>query len=323
MGIALIAAIDKPPFIVSETGWGEFPLNIRIQFAPETGEKALQFTHGLKLHHWGPAVQGPVQPEGREKSASVAGGEGEKVEVVGEVTGTPIGTAPPPKPASTSGGRAGTGPSSVATPVDVDMDADGAASVADTGKPSDADAEGEKDADAEGEADIDGEGEVDADAEGEEDIEVDGIGSGTASRDGEGVNGNGNGGDAMEVDTPGGQGSVQADPALQANTQADENPSEDPSLNANILPVHSWQYDQIIFSDPTQTLYELLLAHPETPLPAKSLRRGAAEGEGAILEKDRGSAGVPMEFTRGLERGEEMKLEKARRELVMETDRWR
>jgi YEATS domain-containing protein 4 len=42
-------AIDKPPFAVTETGWGEFPLNIRVQFAPETGEKSVNFVHQLRL----------------------------------------------------------------------------------------------------------------------------------------------------------------------------------------------------------------------------------------------------------------------------------
>jgi len=44
--------IDKPPFEVIETGWGEFDIQIRITFVPESGEKTLAFYHHLKLHPW-------------------------------------------------------------------------------------------------------------------------------------------------------------------------------------------------------------------------------------------------------------------------------
>ncbi|KAF8138749.1 yeats family protein [Boletus edulis] len=44
--------VDKPPFEVSETGWGEFEIQIRINFVAESGEKAITFYHHLKLHPW-------------------------------------------------------------------------------------------------------------------------------------------------------------------------------------------------------------------------------------------------------------------------------
>ncbi|KAF9651717.1 yeats-domain-containing protein [Thelephora ganbajun] len=44
--------IDKPPFEVSETGWGEFEIAIRISFVPEAGEKQMTLYHHLKLHPW-------------------------------------------------------------------------------------------------------------------------------------------------------------------------------------------------------------------------------------------------------------------------------
>jgi len=44
--------IDKPPFEVSETGWGEFEVQIRITFVPESGEKVIVLYHHLKLHPW-------------------------------------------------------------------------------------------------------------------------------------------------------------------------------------------------------------------------------------------------------------------------------
>ncbi|KAH8918850.1 yeats-domain-containing protein [Atractiella rhizophila] len=44
--------VDKPPFEVTETGWGEFDIQIRIQFTQESGEKPISFMHHLKLHAW-------------------------------------------------------------------------------------------------------------------------------------------------------------------------------------------------------------------------------------------------------------------------------
>nr|VWO96102.1 N/A [Ganoderma boninense] len=44
--------VDKPPFEVSETGWGEFEVTIRVYFVQESGEKAITFYHHLKLHPW-------------------------------------------------------------------------------------------------------------------------------------------------------------------------------------------------------------------------------------------------------------------------------
>ncbi|KAI0307054.1 yeats family protein [Multifurca ochricompacta] len=44
--------VDKPPFEVTETGWGEFEIQIRITFIPEAGEKPVLLYHHLKLHPW-------------------------------------------------------------------------------------------------------------------------------------------------------------------------------------------------------------------------------------------------------------------------------
>ncbi|KAI8056765.1 yeats family-domain-containing protein [Syncephalis plumigaleata] len=42
--------ITKPPYEVTETGWGEFDVGIQIQFPPETAEKPVVFYHHLRLH---------------------------------------------------------------------------------------------------------------------------------------------------------------------------------------------------------------------------------------------------------------------------------
>jgi YEATS domain-containing protein 4 len=52
--------IDRPPFQVTETGWGEFDIMVRIMFVPESGEKPLTVYHRLKLHPWHPVtIQAP------------------------------------------------------------------------------------------------------------------------------------------------------------------------------------------------------------------------------------------------------------------------
>lgn len=43
-------SIESPPFEVTETGWGEFEIAIRIFLAPVSGEKPIQIYHHLRLH---------------------------------------------------------------------------------------------------------------------------------------------------------------------------------------------------------------------------------------------------------------------------------
>lgn len=49
--------IEQPPFELTETGWGEFEIQIRILFASCAGEKQLVLHHHLKLHPYGPEFQ--------------------------------------------------------------------------------------------------------------------------------------------------------------------------------------------------------------------------------------------------------------------------
>lgn len=60
-------SIEKPPFEVTETGWGEFEISIRVYFAPESGEKSITLYHHLKLHPWeananAPPIPAPIGP---------------------------------------------------------------------------------------------------------------------------------------------------------------------------------------------------------------------------------------------------------------------
>ena len=66
--------IDKAPFQVTESGWGEFEIQIKIFFVPEANEKPITLFHHLKLHPWlqqvaavesepaAPAIPAPLPP---------------------------------------------------------------------------------------------------------------------------------------------------------------------------------------------------------------------------------------------------------------------
>ncbi|KAK9451088.1 yeats family-domain-containing protein [Limtongia smithiae] len=50
-------SIEEPPFEVTETGWGEFEISIRVYFVPEASEKNVVMYHHLKLHPYGPKAE--------------------------------------------------------------------------------------------------------------------------------------------------------------------------------------------------------------------------------------------------------------------------
>ncbi len=50
--------IEGPPFSVTETGWGEFEVQMKLYFVPEANEKAQTLWHQLKLHPYGPDADG-------------------------------------------------------------------------------------------------------------------------------------------------------------------------------------------------------------------------------------------------------------------------
>ncbi|KAI4214652.1 MAG: hypothetical protein LQ351_002725 [Letrouitia transgressa] len=50
--------IESPPFQVTETGWGEFEVAIKLYFVPEANEKPQTLWHHLKLHPYGPDAEG-------------------------------------------------------------------------------------------------------------------------------------------------------------------------------------------------------------------------------------------------------------------------
>lgn len=53
-----VRTVETPPFEVVETGWGEFEIQIKLYFTPESGEKPQTLWHSLKLHPYGPDAEG-------------------------------------------------------------------------------------------------------------------------------------------------------------------------------------------------------------------------------------------------------------------------
>ena len=94
-----------------------------------------------------------------------------------------------------------------------------------------------------------------------------------------------------------------------------------PEVAAKAGPVHSWQYDEIVFNDPYQTFLNILIAHPPTPLP-KSKRRPVPFHIANPGSFEASKGGVP-EFTQEMEREEAERLENARKAVISEQDKWR
>jgi YEATS domain-containing protein 4 len=255
MTTATGTAIDKPPFAVTETGWGEFPLNIRVQFAPETGEKSVNFVHQLRLHHWGPVVHLPAHPP----TATLEGTP--SVMDDGSVAQTSNATPQPREVISTA--------------------TDGIESQKMDGK---------DDGDVKM-ASVNG----GADGGGPADLENNGV-----KQEDESV--------IQDVGVP-----------MEGISSTNDTNNSTTQLQANPLSVNAWQYDELVFSDPTATFYDLLISHPETPLPEKSLRQ-PSDAEWGM---DKGSFGVPLEFTQEMARAEGEKLERARQLIIDEMDQWR
>lgn len=101
----------------------------------------------------------------------------------------------------------------------------------------------------------------------------------------------------------------------------EESANPNPEAAAKLGPVHSWQYDEIVFHDPYQSFLTILTAHPPTPLP-KHKRRPVPfhTSNPASLEASKG--GTP-EFTQEMEKEEAERLEVARKHVIAEQDKWR
>lgn len=53
-----VRTVEQAPFEVLETGWGEFEIQIKLYFVPESTEKPQTLWHSLKLHPYGHDAEG-------------------------------------------------------------------------------------------------------------------------------------------------------------------------------------------------------------------------------------------------------------------------
>ena len=60
--------VESAPFEVTETGWGEFEVQMKLYFVPEANEKAQTLWHALKLHPYVGDIEG--QKERRDAIVS-------------------------------------------------------------------------------------------------------------------------------------------------------------------------------------------------------------------------------------------------------------
>ncbi|PWN31471.1 yeats-domain-containing protein [Meira miltonrushii] len=195
--------IDKPPFQVTETGWGEFDIQIKIFFVPESGEKPISTFHRLKLHPWHP-VTIPAPEVG---------------------LGNPEGSAD--APTITTGANE---------------------TIADTSV-----AEGQADTTMEDtEAGQDETQEVAGDVSVQE-------GETSVSNIGEATNASITAIKNEETSTP-----------MVHETRSASAAAHPTALRPLPSVVHSWAYDEIVFPEPTESFYEVLIKHPPTPLPTQS-----------------------------------------------------
>lgn len=59
-------SIEEPPFEVTETGWGEFEISIRVFFVSQAAEKNVLLYHHLKLHPYGQPPPAQTTEDGAE-----------------------------------------------------------------------------------------------------------------------------------------------------------------------------------------------------------------------------------------------------------------
>ncbi|KAJ2892897.1 putative yeats family protein [Zalerion maritima] len=55
--VRMIEGVQGQPFVVKETGWGEFEISIKLYFAAESNEKPQTLYHHLRLHPYGKTDQ--------------------------------------------------------------------------------------------------------------------------------------------------------------------------------------------------------------------------------------------------------------------------
>ena len=65
--LPVVEGVQGQPFVVKETGWGEFEISIKLYFAAESNEKPQTLYHHLRLHPYG--------KDDQEREASIRNGD--------------------------------------------------------------------------------------------------------------------------------------------------------------------------------------------------------------------------------------------------------
>lgn len=84
-------------------------------------------------------------------------------------------------------------------------------------------------------------------------------------------------------------------------------------------PVHSWQYDEIVFNEPFNTFFHTLTSQAPTPLPLVKRRPVPYHTANHASLEDTKLSGVP-EFNKNMETEEAERLEKAKATILVETE---
>lgn len=106
-------------------------------------------------------------------------------------------------------------------------------------------------------------------------------------------------------------------PAKEEPKAADPEQTEEVPLAPVFSPVHSWQYDEIVFNEPTEAFYATLVSYNLTPLPVEP----RMEKPSARIPI--GSSGAIGELTQATEALEARRLEEARKSVLVELEKMR
>ncbi|WVR00256.1 hypothetical protein IAU59_007399 [Kwoniella sp. CBS 9459] len=368
---------DKPPFRVTETGWGEFVVQIRIQFIPESLEKPITLNHPIKLHHWGAPIEGvtSLQTGTGSLAPTEAGTANGTNTAANSAANTPApASAPAPAPATASVTAPANGAGTSAGSADDAVENQAAANNVKSERKAESGSASVK---------VEGVAEVPASTTTSQaqqpksqalneaasaptppdtpaaETKTENAPASTPAADADA------GATAADADADGGTEAGNDSMVIDSEivVDADMAASSAPLSIASMLPVHSWQYDELIFSDPPRGFLDILNENPPTPLPAKNRRprdqrdewekktqppsskKGkpsiSAGGRGGSVRGSRantevgtpgpaigipgepGSADVPLEFSGEMEKGEYNKLMDARRKIVEQMDKWR
>lgn len=106
---------------------------------------------------------------------------------------------------------------------------------------------------------------------------------------------------------------LPTDPSVDPSVAPPPVPDTPPVI---LSPIHSWQYEEIIFAEPTETFYSILLSHTPTGLPPSNRHP-------RILQHPLSGGGNIGEFSLEMEKEEGDRLEAARAKVLGEMEEMR